>query len=104
MLCHSALPSGSQPPSGRSLGTPRKPSGAATTWSYNGVGQRLSQTTPEGDTTTFGYDPLGRLTQVRDPLGRSTRFSHNEQGQLLSQTDALGFSVSVPNERELGEK
>ena len=59
------------------------------TFSYDGVGNLLSQTDALGNTTSFTYDPVfNKVTSVKDPLGNITTFTYDSHGNLLTQMDA----------------
>ncbi|WP_162818276.1 RHS repeat-associated core domain-containing protein [Aquirhabdus parva] len=46
------------------------------TYTYNTVGQKLTEKTPAGETTTYAYDSNGRLITVTDALGNVTTYSN----------------------------
>lgn len=78
--------------------------GSATTWSYDGDGNRVSETSPSGDSvTTYAYDADNRLTSAVDPLGNApggtpaahtTTYTYDAGGNQTSQTDALSHTTS----------
>ncbi|MBL7496454.1 DNRLRE domain-containing protein [Frankia sp. CNm7] len=74
--------------------------GASTTSTYNGAGDRIAVQDELGKTTTYTYDLAGRVTSVTDPLGRETRTTYDRAGRKTtvaeySPTDVLLRSTST---------
>jgi len=59
-------------------------------YTYDGMGNMLTQTDFLGKTTTFTYDGRYRLATVTDPLGHVTSYGYDVKGNRTSQTDANG--------------
>ncbi|HEY1098916.1 MAG TPA: hypothetical protein VGF99_08300, partial [Myxococcota bacterium] len=68
-------------------------------WTYNDVGQVLTETDPLDRTTTYSYDEIGRLVSetLPDPDGSGGpqtapvwTYSYDAVGNLVGVTDALG--------------
>ncbi len=88
------------------------PGGAATSWTRDAMGRKLSETDPGGFTWTYAYDgtceepaqicnPLGdcltrtfdaacRVTSETDPLGHTTTFTYDSMGNLVALEDPTG--------------
>jgi RHS repeat-associated protein len=66
----------------------------AFTYSFDKVGQLLTQTDAQNDTYSYNYDPAGNLTQVTDPLNNVTTYNYDRQNNLLSVTNALNGVTS----------
>ncbi|MDE2422388.1 MAG: RHS repeat protein [Gammaproteobacteria bacterium] len=61
------------------------------TYTYNTVGQKLSETNPAGETTSYSYDNYGHLLTVTDALGHVTTYgSYNALGQPTTITTPTG--------------
>jgi RHS repeat-associated protein len=65
------------------------PSGAQTTWSYNGYGYLTQKITPDGTTTYNKAAGTNQLASVTDPLGRVTSYTY------YSTTDAKNGLVNT---------
>jgi RHS repeat-associated protein len=77
-----------------------------TTFSYDEVGNRISQTDGNGHTTTWTYDSLRRVLSRTLPLGMTETFAYDSQtGNLVSRTDfndqTTIFSYDPNNDRLL---
>lgn len=79
------------------------------TYTYNGYGQKISETNLNGVVTTYTYgDAFGNLTQVvQDPggaghLNRTTTMTYDAAGRVLTSTDPLG-QVSTFTYNTLGQ-
>jgi len=58
-------------------------------FSYDGLGNLLSQSDALGNTTSFTYDStFNKVTAIEDPLGNMTTFTYDARGNLQTQTDA----------------
>ncbi|MEK8020925.1 MAG: RHS repeat-associated core domain-containing protein, partial [Candidatus Parabeggiatoa sp.] len=78
----------------------------STTFAYDEVGNRISQTDANQNTTTWTYDKLGRVLSRTLPLGMTETFVYDKKtGNLLSHTDFNGktstFSYDPNNDRLL---
>ena len=58
-------------------------------FTYDSVGNRLSETDADSRTTNYSYDVLGRLASVSDPLSKVTQFDYDMFGNRTKLTDAL---------------
>jgi RHS repeat-associated protein len=64
------------------------------TFGYNPNNQQTTMTDGAGDATTSVYDGVGNLTQQTNALGQTTTSTFDAQNSLLSTTDALGGITS----------
>jgi RHS repeat-associated protein len=69
--------------------TETDPSGAIT-FTYNQFGEMLTRTDQMNGVTTNTYDSSGKLLTTSDPLSNATTFTYDSRGQLLTMTNALG--------------
>jgi RHS repeat-associated protein len=70
-----------------------RPEARRTTWTYDALGQRLTETVGDGataTTTTWSYDTWGNVATQTDPLGYTQRYTANAQGQVISWQDLVG--------------
>jgi len=51
-----------------------------TSYSYDEVGNRISQTDANNHTTSYSYDPLGRRLTRTLPAGQSESYSYDANG------------------------
>jgi YD repeat-containing protein len=56
-----------------------------TSYTYDALGRRTSETDANGDATYFAYDLAGRMTRLEDALGNVTEFAYNDRGQLVEE-------------------
>jgi RHS repeat-associated protein len=91
-------------PTGNLLSTTYPTTAAGTAverFTYNSLGQVLTDTTPDGTVTQNTYDPsTGYLTQtVKDygsgKLNATTQFTYDSYGHVLSTTDADGHTKTT---------
>ncbi len=72
---------------------------ATTSFTYDGVGQRLTMTDPLGHVTSFTYDSEGRVaTTTRafgTPLAATTTNVYDLDGNLTSTTSAVGTTTTM---------
>lgn len=61
-----------------------------TIYTYNGLGDLISETDPAGHATTYTYDHLGRKLTQTDALEGVTRYQYDSFGDLVGVTDARG--------------
>lgn len=65
-----------------------------TTYGYDEVGDRISQTDANNHITSYGYDPLGRRTGRKLPLGQSESYSYDSAGNLQAKIDFDGKTTA----------
>jgi RHS repeat-associated protein len=70
------------------------PLARATTYQYDGAGNRTALTDPAGRVTRYGYDAAARLTGVTDPLGKTTTSTYDANGRLVSTALPSGITTS----------
>jgi RHS repeat-associated protein len=61
-----------------------------TTYTYDALGDELSETDPLGNTTKYSYDADGDLTSVKDPNGNTTQYTYNLDDEPTSTTQPGG--------------
>jgi RHS repeat-associated protein len=54
----------------------------STTFSYDNLNRKISETNAEGGVTTFEYDSVGRMMSLTDPVGNTTSWSYNLLGKV----------------------
>ena len=59
-------------------------------WTYDGVGNLLTQVDPNGASTAFSYEERNLLETVTNPLGFVTTFGYDDVGNRTSLSDAEG--------------
>lgn len=74
-----------------------------TTYTYDPLGRRLSETRPNGNvegaeptahTTTFTYDEAGNRLSSTDPLGHERKWTFDADGNVLTTTDANSHTTT----------
>lgn len=60
-----------------------------TQYTYDGVGNLLSEVDANSYTTTYTYDLLNRIKTIADHLGNTSHCTYDALGQLVSVADAL---------------
>jgi len=65
-----------------------------TTYDYDEVGNRISQTDANNHTTTYAYDQLGRRIGRTLPAGQSESYVYDSAGNLKSKTDFNGKTTT----------
>jgi RHS repeat-associated protein len=60
------------------------------TYTYNGFGEVLTRTDQMNGVSTNTYDGQGNVLTMTDALNNTTTFTYNTRGQILTSTDALG--------------
>ena len=66
-----------------------------TSYSYDGVGNRVSVTDPNHNFTTYQYDATSELTTVINALGNATVYGYDASGNQITVTDALGHTATT---------
>ncbi len=66
----------------------------ATTYTYDEVGNKLTQTDAEGRTTTWTYDVYGRVLSRQLPAGMTETFAYND-GQGCLPTDGIACAAAT---------
>jgi RHS repeat-associated protein len=64
------------------------PLGHSTSYTWDGNGNELTETTPDEHTTSHYYDALDDLTTTIDPDGNYTSYGYDSRGNLLAATTA----------------
>ncbi len=73
--------------------------GRQTSYAYDNLGRRISETAPAADASTprpvtrYAYDPVGNLAAVTDPLGFVTAYAYDALDRRTRITDARGFAT-----------
>ncbi|NPC59189.1 RHS repeat-associated core domain-containing protein [Caenimonas soli] len=60
-------------------------------WTYNAQGLPDSMTDPKGGVWKYGYDTAGNLTSAKNPLGHEASYSYDAAGRVTSQTAPNGL-------------
>jgi RHS repeat-associated protein len=68
--------------------------GGESIYTYDEVGNRVTQTNARGYTTKFTYDNLGRMIGRTLPLGESEGVSYDPRGNIISKTDFNGATTT----------
>src|SRR5439155_79840 len=68
--------------------------GGRTVYSYDEVGNRVSQTDALSRTTQYRHDALNRLIEQTLPGGRREQFGYDSVSNLISHTDFKGSTTS----------
>ncbi len=69
------------------------PNGFTTKYTYDSLGNQLTQEDPLGNITRYTYGDKSRLLTETDGLGRTTTNVYSRSGNLRSTTDALGHTT-----------
>ena len=64
--------------------------GGETSYVYDAVGNKISQSDPNGHTTSWTYDALDRVESRTLPGGQTEFFTYDANGNMLTQTDFNG--------------
>jgi RHS repeat-associated protein len=65
-----------------------------TTYAYDEVGNRITQTDANSHTTKFAYDQLGRRSSRTLPVGMSESYGYDAAGNLTSKIDYNGHTTT----------
>lgn len=63
-------------------------------WTYNAQGLTATSTMPNGATTQFSYDASGNLGTTTNALGHVTRRGYDSGGRVTSQVDPSGLTTT----------
>jgi RHS repeat-associated protein len=66
------------------------PLGGIQSFTYDAIGQKLSETDQLGHTFGYTYSPKRHLTSVTDPLGAVTSYEYDPAGNQAASIDAKG--------------
>jgi len=69
-----------------------------TAYTYDSVGNKLTQTDAEGRTTHWTYDYQGRVLSRTLPMGQTETFSYDSAGNRLSHTDFNGETTTYQHD------
>lgn len=67
--------------------------GQTTSYTYNTLKQKISETNPDSETTLFSYDTAGRLTQTTLPNGNRIQKAYFPIGVLASEKNLTSAGV-----------
>ncbi|MEZ5552746.1 MAG: FG-GAP-like repeat-containing protein [Pseudomonadales bacterium] len=73
--------------------TETNPNGFVRSFTYNANDQMTSETDPLGNLTSYAYDSAGRITQIAAAGGEELNFSFDTNGNVTAQRDANGDLV-----------
>lgn len=66
----------------------------ADSWTYDELGQKLTQKDGNGQALRYSYDLRGNLIQTRQPMGQSVRAAYDAQGHKVAELDANGVQAT----------
>ncbi|MDP9804692.1 RHS repeat-associated core domain-containing protein [Acinetobacter calcoaceticus] len=72
--------------------------GQTTSYAYNTIKQRISETNPDGEVTSFTYDQIGYLIETKLPNGNRIQNTYHPTGTLASEKN-LTSAGAVAAER-----
>ncbi|MDS7928645.1 RHS repeat-associated core domain-containing protein [Acinetobacter sp. V102_4] len=72
--------------------------GPTTSYTYNAIKQRISETNPDGEITSFTYDQIGSLIETKLPNGNRIQNTYHGTGTLASEK-SLTSAGAVAAER-----
>ncbi|KXZ65124.1 putative deoxyribonuclease RhsC [Acinetobacter venetianus] len=67
--------------------------GQTTSFTYNALKQKISESSPDGEVTQFAYDLAGRLTQITLPNGNKVQKNYYSIGVLASEKNLTSAGV-----------
>lgn len=75
--------------------------GATRTWAWTYNAQQLiaTETAPNGGVTQYGYDAYGQVTSITDPLSHVSTLVYNTKGQVITQTAPNGQTTTFTYEQ-----
>ncbi|MCG8672358.1 MAG: hypothetical protein MI867_23330, partial [Pseudomonadales bacterium] len=73
-----------------------------TTYTYDEVGNKLTQTDANGHTTTWTYDYYGRVLTRTLPMGQVETYSYNDATREVTHTDFNG-NYSITKQDNMGQ-
>ncbi|MDC4671275.1 RHS repeat protein, partial [Acinetobacter baumannii] len=79
-------------------GTTGTITGQTTSYTYNTIKQRISETNPDGEVTSFTYDQIGYLIEITLPNGNRIQNTYHPTGTLASEK-SLTSAGAVAAER-----
>jgi RHS repeat-associated protein len=65
-----------------------------TTWTYNAQGLVATETAPNGGITTTTYDSAGNIASVKNPLNQTTSYLNDAAGRVTKETAPNGLVTS----------
>lgn len=79
------------------------PQGYRVSYTYDAVGNRVTETDQRGFTTVYSYDELNRVRTMQDPLKNMTAYEYDANSNVVKVTDAKNRDTFVDYD-ELGRK
>jgi RHS repeat-associated protein len=67
-----------------------------TSYTYDGVGRKLTETAADGGVMTYGYDAAGDLSSMVDQVGRNTTYKFDARQRLIEENQTtIGLKKSI---------
>ncbi|WP_159084415.1 RHS repeat-associated core domain-containing protein [Dongshaea marina] len=79
------------------------PNNAATSYSYDGLGNRTHRASPDTGTTSYQYDDAGNLTLRTDSLGRQESYRYDALNRLIERKAGSSVTHYQYDETEPGQ-